>query len=84
MVLVITFIEARKVLQSEKSRMFQCHIILLNHAPRLTSLRWIESILYYKNGQEECSKSFVSSGSYISASSWLFNDWKENTAHDSS
>ena len=27
-----------------------------HHAPRLTSLRWIKSILYYKNGQEEYSK----------------------------
>ena len=24
-----------------------------DHAPRLTSLRWIKSLLYYKNGQEE-------------------------------
>ena len=30
--------------------------IILNHAPRLTSLRWIKSLLCYKNGQEECSK----------------------------
>ena len=30
--------------------------IILNHTPRLTSLRWIKSLLYYKNGQEEYSK----------------------------
>ena len=48
---------------------------------RLTSLRWIKSILYYKNGQEEYSKWPISSGSYISASSWLFNAWKENITH---
>ena len=30
--------------------------IILNHAPRLTSLRWIKSLLFYKNGQEEYSK----------------------------
>ena len=36
-----------------------CHIILLspnNHALRLISLKWIKSLLYYKNGQEEYSK----------------------------
>ena len=37
-----------------------CRILLSNHAPRRkhrpTSLRWIKSILYYKNGQEEYSK----------------------------
>ena len=27
-----------------------------NNAPRLTSLRWIKSLLYYKNRQEEYSK----------------------------
>ena len=27
-----------------------------NDPPRLTSLRWIKSLLYYKNGQEEYSK----------------------------
>ena len=55
-VLVITFIEPRKVLQSEKSRMFRCHIILLSNPLRLTSLIWVKSLLYYKNGQEEYSK----------------------------
>ena len=42
--LVITFIEPRK----EK---LICHIILLfpnNHSLRLTSSKWIKSILYYK------------------------------------
>ena len=71
MVLVITFIEPRKELQpptaergprtsvakpAEKSI---CHIILLSpndHALSLTSLRWIKSLLYYKNGKEEYSK----------------------------
>ena len=50
--LVITFIEPRK----EKYQI----ILLSKHAPRhkrrLTSLRWIKSLLYYKNGQEEYSK----------------------------
>ena len=31
-------------------------IILLNRSLNLTSLRWIKSLLYYKNGQEEYSK----------------------------
>ena len=31
-------------------------ILLNNHAPRLRSLIWINSLLYYKNGQEEYSK----------------------------
>ena len=30
--------------------------IILNHTLRLTSLGWIKSLLYYKNGQEEYSK----------------------------
>ena len=30
--------------------------IILNHALRLTSLRWTKSLLHYKNGQEEYSK----------------------------
>ena len=30
--------------------------IILNHNHRPTSLRWIKSFLYYKNGQEECGK----------------------------
>ena len=33
-----------------------CNEIILNHTLRLTSLRWIKSLLYYKNGQEEYSK----------------------------
>ena len=53
---------------AEKSRMFQCHIILLspnNHSLckagslwdlSLISLIWIKSLLYYKNEQEEYSK----------------------------
>ena len=41
----------------KESRMFQCHIILLSNPLRLTSSRWIKSLLYYKkNGQEEYSK----------------------------
>ena len=43
--LVIAFIGPRKAPQSEKSRMFQCHIILLSNPLRLTSLRWIN--LFY-------------------------------------
>ena len=71
---LITFISPRKE-GREKSNLHQTHneIILL----RLTSLRWIKSLLYYKNGQEEYIKSPISSGSYISASGWLFNAWKE-------
>ena len=42
----------KKVLQSEKS---QCQSPN-NHALRITSLIWIKSLLYYKNGQEEHSK----------------------------
>ena len=57
--LVITFIEPRKeacrALQAEKSRMFLFHIIL-HHALRLTSLRWINFLRTLKNGQEEYSK----------------------------
>ena len=60
MALVITFIEARKVLQppgrvQAKSEKSQCQSPN-NHEPRLTSFRWIKSLLYYKNGQEEYSK----------------------------
>ena len=51
-------------------------ILRCKHRPK--SLRWIKSILYYKNVQEEYSKWFVSSGSYISSSSWLFHAGKEN------
>ena len=44
------------IYQSKKSRMFQCHIILISNPLSLTSLGWIKSLLYYKNGQEEYSK----------------------------
>ena len=39
-------------------RALQPPLLLSNHyhAPRVTSLRWIKSILYYKNGQEEYGK----------------------------
>ena len=51
-VLVITFIEPRKESNQNK--------IILNHTLsgncNLTSLRWIKSFLYHKNGQEEYSK----------------------------
>ena len=40
----------------EKSNLQTHNKIILNHTPRLASLRWIESLLYYKNGQEEYSK----------------------------
>ena len=36
--------------------------LLLINPLSLTSLIWIKSLLYYKNGQEEHSKRFVSSG----------------------
>ena len=57
MVLVITSIEQRKDKQEEKSRILQCIILLSpnNQALRLTNLRWIKSLLYYENGQEEYS-----------------------------
>ena len=41
-------------------RALQAPLCFSNHSPRCkhrpTSLRWIKSILYYKNGQEEYSK----------------------------
>ena len=62
MVLVITFIEPRKEggVQPPGGAQVESNLqthnkIILNHAPRLTSLRWIKSLLYYKNGQEEYS-----------------------------
>ena len=52
----LTFIGPRK----EKYQIGPCRPPLLlsnhHHTPRLTSLRWIQSLLYYKNGQEEYSK----------------------------
>ena len=55
MVLVITFIEATKE-GREESNLQTHNKIFLNHALTLTSLIWIKSLLYYKNGQEEYSK----------------------------
>ena len=55
MVLVITFIGPRKE-GGDKSNLQTHKKIILNHTLRLTSLRWIKSLLYYKNGQEEYSK----------------------------
>ena len=40
----------------EKSNLQTHNKIIINHTLRLTSLRWIKSLLYYKNGQEEYSK----------------------------
>ena len=74
---VITFIGPRKK-GREKSNLQTHNKIILNHTLRLTSLRWIKSLLYYKYGQEEYSKWPISSSSYISASGWLFSAWKEN------
>ena len=62
----LTFIEPRKegrvqppgraqVPAQVESNLQTHNKIILNHAPRLTSLRWIKSLLYYKNGQEEYS-----------------------------
>ena len=68
MALVITFIEPRKdkpLLSGVKAPVEKYQMILLNHALHevgslrdlsLISLRWIKSLLYYKNGQEEYSK----------------------------
>ena len=56
MVLVITFIEPRKDKPppgEEKSNLQTCNKMF---PLRLTSLRWIKSLLYYENGQEEYSK----------------------------
>ena len=56
MVLVITFIEPRKdkpPLGGEKSNLQTRNEMI---PLRLTSLIWIKSLLYYKNGQEEYSK----------------------------
>ena len=65
MVLVIAFIGARKDPRPEKS---QCQSPN-NHAPRHkrtpTSLRWIKSLLYYKNGQEEY-RNYLYQGAVIS------------------
>ena len=64
MVLVITFISPRKE-GEEKSNLgvpaqpwaWRVHQTCNEMIPlRLTSLRWIKSIQYYKNGQEEYSK----------------------------
>ena len=49
MALVITFIIPRKEEQVESNLQTHNEMIPL----RLTSFRWIKSILYYKNGQEE-------------------------------
>ena len=54
-VLVITFISPRKE-SGEKSNLQTHNKIILNHTLRLTSLRWIKSLLCYKNGQAEYSK----------------------------
>ena len=77
MVLVITFIEPRK--ESNKTILNHTH----NHRP--TNLRWIKSFLYYKMDKKSIVKlQFVSSCSYISASSWLFNVRQKDIKDDSS
>ena len=54
-VIALGVIEPRKEsnLQTH-NKIIQNHTLRCNHSP--TSLRWIKSILYYKNGQEEYSK----------------------------